>query len=115
MQESSRLIDFLKEDLSGFNDAQIGAAARRVHEESKGCLEEYVTVRPLMEESEGSKITVPQGYDTTKIKVVGRVKGQPPYIGTLVHKGWKAHKRSLPKQIGGQVTDVICPAEVEVQ
>lgn len=115
MQESSRLVDFLKEDLSSFDDAQIGAAARKIHEECGKCLEDLVTVRPLMEESEGDKVTIPQGYDSTKIKVVGKVKGTPPYVGVLVHKGWKAHKRSLPKKIGEQVTEVICPAEVEVR
>lgn len=115
MQESSRLVDFLKEDLSSFDDAQIGAAARKIHEECGKCLEDLITVRPLMEENEGSKITIPQGYDPTKIKVVGNVKGSPPYAGVLVHKGWKAHKRSLPKKIGDQTTEVISPAEVEVR
>lgn len=115
MQESSRLIDFLKEDLSSFDDAQIGAAARKIHEDCGKCLEEFVTVRPLMEENEGSKVTVPQGYDPIKIKVVGKIKGQPPYVGVLIHKGWKVHKRSLPKKIGDLVTEVICPAEIEVR
>jgi hypothetical protein len=115
MQESSRLVDFLKEDLSSFDDAQIGAAARKIHEECGQCLEELVTLRPLMEENEGTTITVPQGYDSFKIKVVGHVKGQPPYQGVLIHKGWKAHKRSLPKKIGEQITEIICPAEVELR
>jgi len=115
LQQSSRLIDFLKEDLSGFDDAQVGAAVRKIHEDSNKCLEELVTIRPVMEESEGVKITVPQGYDPLKIKVIGKVKGEPPYTGFLVHKGWKAHKRSLPKKVGENVTDVICPAEVEIR
>lgn len=115
MQESSRLIDFLKEDLSSFDDAQIGAAARKVHEECRKCLEDLVTVRPLMEENEGSNVTIPQGYDPSKIKVIGKIKGQPPYVGVLVHKGWKAHKRSLPKKIGDQTGEVLCPAEVEIR
>jgi hypothetical protein len=115
MQESSRLVDFLKEDISSFDDAQIGAAVRKIHEECSKCLEDLVTIRPLMEESEGSKITISQGYDSSKIKVVGNVKGQAPYNGVLVHKGWKAHKLSLPKKIGDHATDVICPAEVEVR
>ena len=114
MQESSRLIDFLKEDLSAFDDAQIGAAARKVHEECGKCLEDLVTVRPVMEENEGMQVTVPQGYDSSKIKVVGKVKGQPPYVGVLVHKGWKAHKHSLPKKVGDQMSDVLCQAEVVV-
>jgi len=115
MQESSRLVDFLKEDLSSFDDAQIGAAARKIHEECGKCLEDLVTVRPLMEENEGSKITIPQDYDPSKIKVVGKIKGSPPYTGILVHKGWKAHKRSLPKKIGDQIAEVISPAEIEVR
>lgn len=115
MQESSRLVDFLQEDLSSFDDAQIGAAARKVHGECAKCLEDLVTLRPLMQEQEGSKITIPQGYDSSRIKVVGKVKGHPPYTGILVHKGWKAHKRSLPKQVGEHTAEVICPAEIEVR
>lgn len=115
LQQSSRLIDFLKEDISAFEDAQVGAAVRQIHEECGKCLEDLVTIRPLMEEKEGTKITVPQGYDPSKIKVVGKVKGEPPFIGTLIHKGWKAHKRSLPKQLGTTSQEVICPAEVEIK
>lgn len=115
LQDSSRLVDFLKEDLSAYDDAQVGAAARKVHEDCGKCLEEIVTVRPLMEEREGTKITVPHGYDASKIKVVGKVKGEPPFSGTLVHKGWKAHKLSLPKKIGEQIHEVICPAEIEIR
>ena len=115
MQQSSRLIDFLKEDLSSCDDAQVGAAVRKIHAECGQCLEEIVTIRPLMEEKEGAKVTVPQGYDPSKIKVVGKVKGQPPFVGVLVHKGWKAHKRSLPKHVGESAVEVICPAEVEVR
>lgn len=115
MQESSRLVDFLKEDLSSFDDAQIGAAARKVHEECSKCLEDLVTIRPLMQEKEGSQVTIAPGYDPLAIKVVGKVKGLPPYVGMLVHKGWKAHKRSLPKRISESTVEVICPAEIEVR
>lgn len=115
LQHASRLIDFLKEDISSFDDAQIGAAARKIHEDSGKCLEELVTIRPLMEQNEGDKINVSEGYDASKIKIVGKVKGGPPFAGILVHKGWKAHKRSLPKKTGGHLTEVICPAEVEIR
>ena len=114
LQQSSRLIDFLKEDISAFDDAQVGAAVRKIHADSSKCLEELVTIRPVMEENEGAKINVAQGYDPTKIKVGGKVKGEPPYTGRLVHKGWKVHKRSLPKKVGDQNSEIIWPAEVEV-
>jgi len=115
LQSGGRLIDFLQEDLSGCTDAQIGAAARKIHQDCRSTLEEYVTVRPVLEDAEGDTVQVPLGYDVTKIKVVGNVKGNPPYTGTLVHGGWKAHKRSLPKAAAGTSTDVLCPAEVEVR
>lgn len=115
MQQSGRLIDFLKEDIATCDDAQIGSAVRKIHQDCSKSLEELVTIRPLMTENEGATVRVPQGYDPSCIKVVGKVKGEPPYTGTLVHKGWKAHKRSLPKKIGEHHNDVICPAEIEVR
>ena len=115
LQQTSRLIDFLKEDISSFSDEQVGMAVRKIHKDSAQCIEELVTLRPVFDENEGSKIQVPQGYDPTKIKIIGKVKGQPPFTGILVHKGWKAHKRSLPKKVGDQISDVVWPAEVEIR
>ena len=115
LQQSGRLIDFLKEDVTGYTDDQIGAAVRKIHEDCGKSLEELVTIRPLMEEAEGATVRIPAGYDSAAIKVVGKVKGEPPYQGTLMHKGWKAHKRSLPKKANEQVSDVIFPAEVEIK
>lgn len=115
LQQSGRLIDFLKEDIKGFSDAQVGAAVRKIHQECAKSLEELVTIRPVMDETEGTTVKVPQGYDPSSIKVVGKVKGEPPFTGTLVHRGWKAHKRSLPRKLGEQTSEIICPAEVEIQ
>lgn len=115
LQHSGRLIDFLKEDISAFNDAQIGAAVRKIHQDCAKTIEEIVTVRPIMEENEGAKIQIVKGYDPNSIKVIGQVKGEPPYTGVLVHKGWKAHKRSLPKTKGQHVNEIISPAEVEIK
>ncbi|MBA3957881.1 MAG: DUF2760 domain-containing protein [Parachlamydiaceae bacterium] len=115
LQHSGRLIDFLKEDISTYNDAQVGAAVRQIHSSCAKNLEELVTLRPVLEEAEGSIVNVPAGYDPMRIKVVGKVKGEPPFTGVLMHKGWKAHKRSLPQKSGEQISDVICPAEIEVR
>lgn len=115
LQQSGRLIDFFKEDITEFSDAQVGAAVRKIHDDCKKCLEELVTIRPLMDEKEGDIVKISAGYDPATIKIVGKVKGEPPFTGILIHKGWKAHKRSLPKKIGDKQSDVICPAEVEVR
>ncbi|MCB1111200.1 MAG: DUF2760 domain-containing protein [Chlamydiales bacterium] len=114
LQSSGRLVDFLKEDISAYSDAQVGAAVRKIHDECGSRLEELVTLRPVLEEQEGKQVTIPSGYDSAAIKVVGKVSGTPPYTGRLVHKGWRAMKRSLPKQVGEQTNEVVCPAEVEV-
>ena len=114
LQESSRFIDFLKEDISGFSDEQIGAVVRKIHEQSSKTIEETVTIRPILEEKEGKTITVSAGYDPSEIKIVGKVKGEPPFDGILRHKGWKAHKLSLPKQITDTKKTVIYQAEVEI-
>jgi hypothetical protein len=115
LQQTSRLIDFLKEDIAGFNDAQVGAAVRKIHQDCSQALEELVTIRPLKDEHEGTTVQVPKGYNPAEIKVVGKVKGEPPFTGILVHRGWKAQKRSLPKKTGEQTPEVICPAEVEIK
>lgn len=113
LQHAGRLIDFLKEDISGYSDADVGAAVRKIHSDCAECLEELVTIRPLIDENEGSKITVGIGYDPSAIKLVGNLK-EPPFSGIVVHRGWKAHKKSLPKQSSAH-NDVIAPAEVEVK
>ncbi len=115
LQNSGRLVDFFKEDITKFSDAQVGAAVRKIHQDCAKSLEELIAIRPVFEEQEGARINVPQGYDPSTIKVVGKVKGEPPFSGILVHKGWKAQKRSLSKKVGEQHCEVICPAEVEIR
>lgn len=115
LQQGGRLIDFLKEDISPFTDAQVGAAVRKIHQDCAQSIEDLVTIRPLREEQEGATVQIPKGYNPSEIKVVGKVKGEPPFSGTLIHRGWKAHKRSLPKKTGELATDVICPAEIEIK
>lgn len=115
LQQSGRLIDFLKEDIASFTDAQVGAAARKIHHDCAEVIEELVAIRPLRDEVEGAAIQVPKGYNPAEIKLVGPIKGEPPFKGVLVHRGWKAHKRSLPKKTGEQSMEVVCPAEIEVK
>lgn len=114
LQKSGRLVDFLKEDISGYSDAQIGGAVRQIHADCAKLLEEWVTLRPVMEKQEGETIDLPIGYDSQAIKVVGNVKGSPPYKGKVVHQGWKAHKLSLSEQLEKNSDGIISPAEVEV-
>lgn len=114
LQRAGRLIDFLEEDVAGFSDAQIGAAARVVHEGCRKALREHVPVEPIRDEQEGSPITLPKGFDARAIRLSGRVEGEPPYRGTLVHRGWRARKVELPKMSEGHDPSILAPAEVEL-
>ncbi len=115
MQQAGRFIDFIKEDLTPFSDAQVGAVARKIHQDCGKIIEDLITIRPLRDEPEGSTIQVPRGYQAEEIKVFGNVKGTPPFNGSLMHRGWKAHKLSLPKVMQEGNAQIICPAEVEIK
>jgi hypothetical protein len=47
------------------------------------------------------------------VRLVGNVVGNPPFRGTLVHRGWRVVQIDLPKQTSDK-DKVIAPAEVEV-
>jgi len=115
LQSQARLLDFLQEDLSSYNDAEIGAAVRKIHADASKVLEEHVTLRPLITEAEGAAIQIPPGFDPRHYKVVGKVKGNPPYTGTVIHRGWKAHKESLPRSVQEDAKGIVAPAEIEVK
>lgn len=114
LQETGRFVDFIKEDVSSFNDAQIGAVVRKIHQDCGSVIEDTVAVRPLRDEPEGTKIQILKGYNPAELKLTGKIKGEPPFTGVVVHRGWKAQKRSLPKRTIISDSNVICPAEIEI-
>ncbi|MGE0789087.1 MAG: DUF2760 domain-containing protein [Sandaracinaceae bacterium] len=114
LQREGRFIDFLQEDVQGFSDEQIGAAARVVHEGTKKAIDEHFTIEPVHEKDEGTKVTVEAGFDAKRIRLTGNVVGEPPYKGELTHRGWKVTKVSLPKMSEGHDASILAPAEVEL-
>ncbi len=113
-QSEARLIDFLEEDISAYSDADIGAAARIVHEGCRKVLKEHFDIEPVRTESEGSRITVPKGFDPAEIRLTGNIVGDPPFQGLLVHRGWRAVEVKLPQLSEGHRVDILAPAEVEL-
>lgn len=112
LQREGRLIDFLQEDISAFQDAQIGAAVRQIHEQSGKVLAENFAVEPVIKAAEGEKVNVPDNFDASVFRMTGAVPAEAPYNGTLQHKGWKARNVNLPTRTGKVDTSVVCPAEV---
>jgi hypothetical protein len=114
LQREGRLVDFLEEDLALYDDAQIGAAARGIHENCQKALHTYVSPQAVIDREEGEEITIQAGFDPNAIKLTGRVTGQPPFKGILQHRGWRTSKIALPELSGTQNPNIIAPAEVEI-
>ena len=116
LQREGRLIDFLKESIEDYGDAQIGAAVRDIHRDCAAALERIFAIRPAVDQGEGQAVELPAGYDSGVYRLVGEVTGSGPYRGILRHHGWKATEYNLPVWTGSpQAAQVIAPAEVEVQ
>src|SRR5689334_3733006 len=115
LQREGRLIDFVREDLAAYSDAQIGAAARDVHAGCRRVLERHIAVEVILAGREGEPITVGQDQpiDPASLHLVGHVAGQPPFHGRLLHSGWRATRVELPPlAVAGRA--IVAPAEVEV-
>lgn len=114
LQREGRLVDFLEEDVASFADADIGAAARVVHQGCRKALREHVKLEPVRAEEEGVKVTLDDGFKADEVKLTGNVAGKGPYTGTLRHRGWRAKEVTLPQAIEGHDARVIAQAEVEL-
>ncbi|MDR3097937.1 MAG: DUF2760 domain-containing protein [Paraburkholderia sp.] len=114
LQRNARFVDFVEEDIANYGDADIGAAARLVHEGCRATLREHFTIRPVRTETEGSRVTIAEGFDATAIRLTGNVVGAAPYNGTISHRGWRVEDVKLPKLVKSNDAKVLAPAEVEL-
>jgi hypothetical protein len=116
LQRDGRLVDFLSEDITPYQDAQVGAAVRELHASCRKALEQYVTLEPVLDGEEDRPVTVQEGFDPAAVKLVGNVTGRPPLRGLLRHRGWRVAKINLPSlPPRGTAREVVAPAEVEIQ
>lgn len=114
LQHNGRLIDFLQEDITAFSDQEVGAAARLVHQGCRQTLEEYLTIRPVRDETEGARLTLVAGFDASAVRLTGNVVGEAPFTGTLVHRGWRATAVRMPQVAPGHDLKILAAAEVEL-
>ncbi|MFC5479680.1 DUF2760 domain-containing protein [Massilia suwonensis] len=114
LQREARLIDFAHENLAAYADADIGAAARVVHEGCARVLKDHFTIAPVRAEAEGSRVTLEEGFDAASVRLTGNVVGKAPFKGTLSHRGWKATDVRLPQLAKEHDASVLAPAEVEL-
>ncbi len=114
LQREGRLVDFLEQDVASFSDADVGAAARVVHEGCRKALRTHARLVPIREEEEGTRVTVAAGFRPAELKLSGNVAGSPPFSGVLRHRGWRANELNLPVPVVGHDANVLAPAEVEL-
>ena len=114
LQQEGRLLDFLMEDIGAYSDDQIGAAVRNIHRDCRVVLEEHLGLGPVLDQEEESSVTVEDGFDPSRVRLIGNVTGEPPFNGVLRHHGWRAAQVNIPEQPEGHDPSVIAPAEVEL-
>lgn len=114
LQREGRLVDFLRESIDTYDDADIGAAVRDIHRGARKVMDEYLTLEPVMPGDEDDAVTVPKGFDPGEIRLVGEVNGEPPFKGTLRHHGWRVTDTRLPKLSEGVDRRVLAAAEIEI-
>ncbi|XZE36863.1 DUF2760 domain-containing protein [Pirellulaceae bacterium SH501] len=110
LQREARLIDLIQESLDSYSDAQIGAAARDVLRDSKKCLQRAFGIKPLLDQSEGDSVSIPESPSPIR----WRLLGSPKSSGRVVHPGWTATHCELPTWSGNPEDQwVLSAAEVE--
>jgi hypothetical protein len=114
LQTEARFVDFVQENVTGYSDAEVGAAARIVHEGCRKVIHQHFELEPVRKEAESSRVTLPKGFDAASVRLTGNIVGQAPFSGTLVHRGWRAAQVKLPKLAETHDTRIIAPAEVEL-
>jgi hypothetical protein len=114
LQKEGRLIDFLQQNVGDFSDQQVGAATRVVHQGCRKVLDEYMTIVPVRAEAEGSRVLLEPGFDPAAMRLTGQVVGEPPFRGTLVHRGWRMAELRLPQVASGHDLTILAAAEVEL-
>ncbi|PKL49487.1 MAG: hypothetical protein CVV42_05745 [Candidatus Riflebacteria bacterium HGW-Riflebacteria-2] len=112
-QKEGRLIDLLKEDVSDYDDETLGGAIRPIHEGCRKLLEDRLILEPVLNEEEGSEVTLDE-IDPEAIKLSGSVPASGPYTGELIHRGWRLKECNLPELVSGWKGNVIAPAEIEI-
>ncbi len=114
LQEEARLVDFVREDIDGYSDAEIGSAVRGIHAALRRAIDERLVLEPILQGEDGDPVEVPSDFEPAMVRVTGKVTGGPPYRGVLRHGGWRARDVRLPVPSPGSDPTIIMPAEVEV-
>lgn len=112
LQREARLLDLVHESLDGFEDAQIGAAAREVLRDCRKSLDRMFAITPIAEAEEGTTCQLPSQLSPARYRLVGKSTSAS---GAIAHRGWQATHCELPKWSGNSNEALLlAPIEVDV-
>lgn len=114
MQKKGRFIDFLEEDLSQYEDEDIGSSVRSIHDGCKSVLSKVLEKEKVLDQDEESSVRVNKEHDTHAMKLSGRVSENFPLKGVLVHPGWRVKEVKLSRR-PEKASQILAPAEIEIQ
>lgn len=118
LQEKGRILDFAMDDIEKYSDEEVGRVARVVHQGIRDVFVSTTGVRPLHKGLEGEVIKINENDDFSMYKMLGTGTGNPPFSGTVVHRGWIAEKLVIPKSSLKSSTNsaskIIQAVEIEV-
>ncbi len=117
LQAEGRLLDFLMEDISAYDDAQVGAAVRGLHDPCRRVLDRHLRLVPVIDGVEGTYTRVAAaGAGKRAVRLIGNVPpGGEVDGGILRHKGWRAERVHLAPPERGADPAILAPAELEVE
>ncbi len=85
-----------------------------VHQGCRKALRDHSKIAVVRAEEEGAKVSVPKGTPPSEVRLLGNVVGEPPFLGRLVHRGWRVSGLHLPTAIDGHDVSIVAAAEVEL-
>jgi hypothetical protein len=112
LQREGRFVDFVQQEVLKFSDAEIGAAARLVHDGCRRALQAHAKIVSVRQEAEGAALRLERA--SADVKLTGNVAGSAPFRGVLRHRGWRVEELSLPKLVGEHDPRVVAAAELEL-
>jgi hypothetical protein len=120
LQNEARLVDFLMEDVSAYDDRQIGAAVRELHGKCRQALDRHFKLAPVIDGVEGTPARLdlagPHAQTAGAVRFIGKVPAEGKAAGgTLRHKGWRAERATLPPLASKQEANLLAPAEIEIE
>ena len=112
LQRDGRFVDFVQQDIDAFGDAEVGAAARVVHEGCRRALQKHASIASVRTEAEGARVELATA--SPAVKLVGNVAGSAPFRGVLRHRGWRIEGLKLPVRVGDYDATIVAQAEIEL-